>query len=97
MNITTYRHKPKEVDAIAVSDIVTAQSNGTLGLAPKWLQDAIFARKVEVSPHTYGIVCYPLPGVPRVAAGRDYLLHDADDDTFNVIPPEVLAQLYDEV
>lgn len=97
MEITTYRHKPIEVDAIEVSKIIAAQANGTLRLAPQWLQDLIFEKKVEISPQTYGIIAYPLPGVPRVGAGRDYLLHDPKDGTVNICPPEVLAQLYDEV
>jgi hypothetical protein len=97
MDIEKYRHKPIEVDAILVSDIVAAQVNMTLYKSPQWLQDLIIERKVEISPHIYGIVAYPFPGVPRLGAGRDYLLHDPNDGTVNVCPPEVLAQLYELV
>jgi hypothetical protein len=97
MQSTQYRHKPKLVDAVEGAKLLAAAANGSMDLAPKWVKDAIWEKRLEVVAVRNALVCYPLPGVPRVGSARDWVLHDPIDNTINVIPPEVLAQLYDEV
>lgn len=90
-----YRHKAIEVDAIEVTKVMQAAVNGTGDLLPKWVKDAIFESRLAVSPQTYGVICYPLPNVPRLGSARDWILHDPKDNTINVIPPETLRDLYE--
>lgn len=92
-----FRHKPIEVEGIQGVKVLQAAANGTVGLLPRWVQDAIFEGKLEVSPYKYAIVCYPLPMVPRLGAARDWVLFDPFDGTINICPSEVLEQLYDTI
>ncbi|MGA9527155.1 MAG: hypothetical protein WBS24_03455 [Terriglobales bacterium] len=92
-----FRHKPTEVDAIEGVKILQAAANGTGDKLPRWVQDALFEKRLEIWPHRYAVVAYPLPGVPRLGAARDWILFDATDKTVNIIPPETLRDLYDAI
>lgn len=92
-----FRAKPKEVDALECSRILAAAANGSASLLPRWVQDAIFSKRLEISPTAYAVVAYPLPMVPRMGAARDWILHDPSDDSINIVPPETLEALYDVV
>lgn len=96
-NAVKFRHKPTEVEGIEGLKILQAAANGTVGMLPRWVQDAIFEGKLEASPYKYAIVCYPLPMVPRLGSARDWVLYDPSDKTINICPPEMLEQLYDAI
>jgi hypothetical protein len=96
-DVTIFRHKPIEVEGIQALEILRAAGNGTAGLLPKWVQDAIFKHRIELSPQAYAVIVHPLPMMDRVGAARDWILHDPTDDTLNICPPETLEQLYDVV
>lgn len=92
-----FRHKPKEVDAIEAAKVLAAAGNGTSDRLPTWVKDALWSKRLDISPVAYAVTVYPLPGVPRVGAARDWILHDPDDDTVNIVPPETLRDLYDPI
>lgn len=97
MESTRFRHKPIGVLGVECSKLLAAAANGSLSIAPQWVQDAIFAKRLEVSAIQATVVAYPLPNVPRLGSARDWLLHDPVDDTLNICPPETLAQFYERV
>lgn len=96
-DVTTFRHKPTELEGIQALEILRAAGNGTAGKLPKWVQDAIFKHRIELSPQAYAVIVHPLPMMDRVGAARDWILYDKSDETINIVPPEVLEQLYDAI
>lgn len=94
---TRFRHKPTEVQGICALEILRAAGNGTAGNLPKWVQEAIFHHRIEISPQAYAVIVHPLPMMDRVGASRDWILFDADADTLNICPPETLDALYEAI